>query len=47
MSRKVRIDPPLLKDGDDYDEWAREVKIWQLVTETDKAKQEALVYLSL
>ena len=47
MSRKVKIDPPTLNDGDDYDEWAREVKIWQLVTEVDKSKQGALVYLSL
>ena len=47
MSKKVKIDPPILNDGDDFDEWAREVKIWQLVTEIDKTKQGALVYLSL
>ena len=47
MSSKVKIDPPALNDGDDYDEWAREVKIWQLVTDIAKAKQGALVYLSL
>ena len=47
MSSKVKIDPPALKDGDDFEEWAREVKIWQLATDIAKAKQGALVYLSL
>ena len=42
-----RIDPPKLKDGDDYDEWAREIEIWQMVTEIPKEKQGAMIYLSL
>ena len=33
-----RIDPPKLKDGDDYEEWAREIEIWQIVTEIPKSK---------
>ena len=42
-----RINPPKLKDGDDYDEWAREIEIWQMVTEIPKEKQGAMIYLSL
>ena len=42
-----RVDPPKLKDGDDYDEWAREIEIWQIVTEVPVEKQGALIYLSL
>ena len=42
-----RIDPPKLKDGDDYEEWAREIEIWQIVTDVPKDKQGALIYLSL
>ena len=42
-----RIDPPKLKDGDDYDEWAREIEIWQMVTDVPVEKQGALIYLSL
>ena len=42
-----RIDPPKLKDGEDYEEWAREIEIWQIVTDVPKDKQGALIYLSL
>ena len=42
-----RIPPPPLKDGDDFEEWEREIQIWQLVTGIPQAKQGASIYLSL
>ena len=42
-----RCDPPKLRDGDDYDEWAHEIEIWQIVTDVEKSKQGAMIYLSL
>ena len=42
-----RIPPPPLKDGDDFEEWEREIQIWQLVTAIPEAKQGASIYLSL
>ena len=42
-----RIPPPPLKDGDDFEDWEREVKIWQLATSIPEAKHGASIYLSL
>lgn len=39
--------PPLFKEGMDYDQWKNELKIWQLVTELDKEKMALAVTLTL
>ena len=34
-------------DDDYYDEWAREIEIWQMMTDLEKNKQGASIYFSL
>ena len=42
-----RCDPPTLSDDVDFDEWEREIQIWQIATDVEKGKQGARIYLSL
>ena len=42
-----RVHPPKLVDGDDFEEWEREIEIWKLVTDVPEEKQGASIYLSL
>ena len=39
--------PPILKSGEDFENWKREIKIWQCVTDLEKKKQASTIYLSL
>ena len=47
MAGRRSKEPPKLDDGDDYDEWAREIDIWRIVTDVSEEKQGAAIYLSL
>ena len=47
MSSKRQDVPPSLKDSADFEEWMRDVKIWQHVTDLDKKKQGPVLYRSL
>ena len=47
MTGKRNRDPPILNDDDDYEEWAREIEIWQIMTDLDVTKQGASIYFSL
>lgn len=47
MAGKRRCDPPTLSDDVDFEDWEREIKIWQLATDVEKSKQGARIYLSL
>ena len=47
MAGKRRCDPPTLSDNVDYDDWEREIKIWQMATDVVKSKQGPTIYLSL
>ena len=47
MAGKRRCDPPVLSDDVEFEEWEREIKIWQLATDVEKSKQGARIYLSL
>ena len=47
MAGKRSCDPPTLNDDVDFDEWEREIEIWQIATDVDKKKQGARIYLSL
>ena len=47
MAGKRSCDPPILSDDVDFDEWDREIQIWQIATDVDKKKQGARIYLSL
>ena len=40
-----RVHPPRLVDGDNFEEWEREIEIWKLVT--DVPERGASIYLSL
>ena len=42
-----RVHPPKLVDGDDFEEWEREIEIWKLVTDVPEERQGASIYLSL
>ena len=42
-----RCDPPLLTDEVDFEDWEREIKIWQMATDVAESKQGARIYLSL
>ena len=44
---KSYFTPPVLKDGDDFDTWLREVQIWQAVTDLEAKKQGPAIYLTL
>ena len=47
MAGKRTCEPPTLSDDVDFDEWEREIKIWQIATEVATSKQGARIYLSL
>ena len=42
-----RSDPPVLRDGMNYEDWAHDVEVWQIQTDLPLAKQGAAIYLSL
>ena len=46
MAGKRSCDPPTLSDEVDFDEWEREIKIWQIATDVEKKKQGARIYTS-
>ena len=46
MARNLKM-PPVLETEDQYLEWVNDLKIWQLFTDLEKAKQGPAVYLSL
>ena len=37
---------PILKSGEDFENWECEIKIWQCVTDLEKKKQAPAIYLS-
>ena len=39
--------PPTLGDGENYEQWLKEIKIWQMFTDLPKAKQGAALFLTL
>ena len=39
--------PPVLKNGNEFESWSREVKIWQCVTDLEVKKHGPAIYLSL
>ena len=39
------VNPPKLKDGDDYGEFDQEIEICQIVTDVPVVKQEALIFI--
>ena len=41
------LDPPKLTDLEEYEDWAREIEIWQAVTSLPLKKQGCAIYLSL
>ena len=47
MAGKRSCDPPILSDDVEFEEWEREIQIWQIATDVDKRKQGARIYLSL
>ena len=47
MASKRMYQPPILKSGEDFENWEREIKIWQCVTDLEKKKQAPATYLSL
>ena len=47
MSSKRQDIPPSLKNSADFEEWMRDVKIWQHVTNLDRKKQGPVLYRSL
>ena len=47
MASKRMYQPPILKSGEDFENWEREIKIWQCVTDLEKKKQAPAIYLSL
>ena len=47
MSSKRQDIPPSLKNSADFEEWMRDVKIWQHVTDLDRKKQGPVLYRSL
>ena len=47
MASKTIYQPPTLKSGEDFENWKRELKIWQRVTDLEKKKQVPSIYLSL
>ena len=43
-----RIDSlPILANSEDFEEWKRDIQIWNAVTEVDKKKQGPILYRSL
>ena len=39
-----RSDPPVLRDGMDYEDWAHDVEVWKIQTDLPLAKQGAAIY---
>ena len=42
-----REHPPKLRDGDDFEDWLRDVEIWKLGTNIDKKQWGAVTYMAL
>ena len=38
---------PTLGDGENYEQWLKEIKIWQMFTDLPKAMQGAALFLTL
>ena len=38
---------PTLRDGENYEQWLKEIKIWQMFTDLPTAKQGAALFLRL
>ena len=47
MASKRMYQPPILKYEEDFENWEREIKLWQCVTDLEKKKQTPAIYLSL
>ena len=39
--------PPTFHSGDEFDNWLREIELWQCITDLDIKKQGPAIYLSL
>ena len=47
-TRKVSTKfPPVFIEGDDYDQWKKDVELWQEISDLDKAKHAIAIHLSL
>ena len=46
-SKQIMFQPPILKSGEDFENWEHEIKIWQCVMDLKKKKQAPAIYLSL
>ena len=47
MATKRMFQPPILKSGENFENWERDIKIWQCVTNLEKKRQAPAIYLSL
>ena len=47
MAARKMYAPPVLFGSEDFENWLREIKIWQCATELEKKKQGPAIYLSL
>ena len=47
MATSSYKNPPTLGDGENYEQWFKDIKIWQMFTDLPKAKQGAALFLTL
>ena len=47
MATSSYKNPSTLSDGENYEQWFKEIKIWQMFTDLPKAKQGAALFLTL